>query len=138
MAERAAPVVAAVDLRLSFGERLLWEGLSFELRPGELLAVLGPNGTGKTSLIRIMLGLLQPSSGRIEIEGGTPVERRKRVGYVPQQRVFDRDLPVRGRDLVRFGIDGHRFGLARLSKTDAARIDHVLAEVGATQYADAP
>jgi zinc/manganese transport system ATP-binding protein len=138
VADAARPVVEAVDLRLSFGERLLWEGLSFELRPGELLAVLGPNGTGKTSLIRIMLGLLQPSAGRIEIEGGTPAERRKRIGYVPQQRVFDRDLPVRGRDLVRFGIDGHRFGIGRLASADAARIDHVLAEVGAAQYADAP
>ena len=132
------PIVSAVDLRLSFGDRLLWEGLSFELQSGELLAVLGPNGTGKTSLIRIMLGLLRPSAGRMEIEGGSPQERRKRIGYVPQQRVFDRDLPVRGRDLVRFGIDGHRFGLGRLSSADAARVDHVLAEVGATQYADSP
>jgi zinc/manganese transport system ATP-binding protein len=138
VADPVAPVVSAVDLRLSFGERLLWEGLSFELQPGELLAVLGPNGTGKTSLIRIMLGLLQPSAGRIEIEGGAPAERRKRIGYVPQQRVFDRDLPVRGRDLVRFGIDGHRFGLGRLSSPDGARIDRVLAEVGAGQYADMP
>src|SRR5580698_10080088 len=129
MADAVRPIVSAVDLRLSFGERLLWEGLNFELQSGELLAVLGPNGTGKTSLIRIMLGLLQPSAGLIQIEGGAPAERRKRIGYVPQQRVFDRDLPVRGRDLVRFGIDGHRFGLGRLSKTDAARIDLVLAEV---------
>jgi zinc/manganese transport system ATP-binding protein len=103
-----------------------------------LLAVLGPNGTGKTSLIRIMLGLLQPSAGRIEIEGGPPAERRSRIGYVPQQRVFERDLPVRGRDLVRFGLDGHRWGLGRLSGANAARIDRVLAEVGAAGYADAP
>jgi zinc/manganese transport system ATP-binding protein len=134
----STPVVRAVDLRLSFGERLLWEGLQFELERGELLAVLGPNGTGKTSLIRIMLGLLQPSGGRIEIEGGPPKERRSRIGYIPQQRVFDRDMPVRGRDLVRFGLDGHRWGIGRLSSAQAARIDGVLDEVGATGYADAP
>jgi zinc/manganese transport system ATP-binding protein len=132
------PVVSAENLGLSFGERLLWEGLHFELERGELMAVLGPNGTGKTSLIRIMLGLLAPSTGTIEIEGAPPAEQRSRIGYVPQQRVFDRDLPVRGRDLVRFGIDGHRWGLGRLSGVDAARIDHVLEEVGATGYADAP
>ena len=138
MSAPAAPVVSAVDLRLSFGERLLWEGLNFELLQGELLAVLGPNGTGKTSLIRIMLGLLPPSAGRIEIEGAAPAEQRARIGYVPQQRVFERDLPVRGRDLVRFGLDGHRWGLGRLTTDDAARIDRVLAEVGAAGYADAP
>jgi zinc/manganese transport system ATP-binding protein len=138
MSPPAAPVVSAVDLRLSFGERLLWEGLNFELQRGELLAVLGPNGTGKTSLIRILLGLLPPSAGRIEIEGAPPAEQRSRNGYVPQQRVFERDLPVRGRDLVRFGLDGHRWGLGRLSTADAKRIDHVLAEVGAAGYADAP
>ena len=81
MSVSAAPVVSASDLRLSFGERLLWEGLNFELRSGELLAVLGPNGTGKTSLIRIMLGLLAPSAGRIEIEGAPPADRRSRIGY---------------------------------------------------------
>jgi zinc/manganese transport system ATP-binding protein len=138
MAEHTAPVVSAEELKLAFGERVLWEGLGFELHRGELLAVLGPNGTGKTSLIRIMLGLLEPSAGRIRIDGGTPAERRSRIGYVPQQRVFERDLPVRGRDLVRFGIDGHRFGVGRLSVADAARIDRVLEEVGATRYADAP
>ena len=138
MSTPAAPVVSAVDLRLSFGARLLWEGLNFELRRGELLAVLGPNGTGKTSLLRIMLGLLPPSDGRIEIEGAPPAEQRSRIGYVPQQRVFERDLPVRGRDLVRFGLDGHRWGLGRLSAGDLKRIDRVLAEVGAAGYADAP
>ena len=90
-------VVAVEDLALRFGTRTLFEGLSFELRAGELLAVLGPNGTGKTSLIRIMLGLLTPSAGRVAIEGCPPRERCHRIGYVPQQRVFDRDLPLRSR-----------------------------------------
>jgi len=58
-------VVAASKLALRFGERTLFEDLSFELAPGELLAVLGPNGTGKTSLIRILLGLLPPSAGHV-------------------------------------------------------------------------
>jgi len=133
-----APVVSVEGLGLRFGDRLLWDGLSFALAAGELLAVLGPNGTGKTSLIRILLGLLEPSTGTVQIDGGTPTARRSRIGYVPQQRAFDRDLRIRGRDVVRFGIDGHRFGLGRLAPADAARIDEVLAEVGAGGFADAP
>lgn len=134
----AAPVVSADELGLRFGERSLWHDLSFELHRGELLAVLGPNGTGKTSLLRLMLGLLRPTSGRIEVCGGPPEHSRSRIGYVPQQRIFDRDLALRGRDLVRLGLDGHRWGAGRLSTDERARIDAALAEVGATPYADAP
>jgi zinc/manganese transport system ATP-binding protein len=132
------PVVRAEGLTLRFGERLLWEGLGFELARGELLAVLGPNGTGKTTLLRILLGLLQPTAGRVEIGGRPPEQARARVGYVPQQRVFDRDVPLRGRDLVRLGFDGHRFGLGRIPPECRARIERVLREVGAAEYADRP
>ena len=80
--------------------------------------MLGPNGTGKTSLIRILLGLLEPSAGRVLVNGGPPREGRQHVGYVPQQRAFDRDLALRARDLVRLGLDGHRWGIGRLDARD--------------------
>jgi zinc/manganese transport system ATP-binding protein len=131
-------VATVEDLALRFGDRTLFEGLGFELEPGELLAVLGPNGTGKTSLLRILLGLLEPSAGRVAVEGCPPQERCHRIGYVPQQRVFDRDVVLRGRDLVRLGLDGHRWGFGRFHAEERARVDAALAEVGAAAYADAP
>jgi zinc/manganese transport system ATP-binding protein len=131
-------VVSVEALGLRFGERVLWDGLSFELQPSEFLAVLGPNGTGKTSLIRILLGLLEPSTGRVLVNGSPPREGRQHVGYVPQQRAFDRDLALRARDLVRLGLDGHRWGNGRLSSDGRARIDRAIASVGASDYADAP
>jgi len=131
-------VVSAQALALRFGERVLWDDLSFELEAGEFLAVLGPNGTGKTSLIRILLGLLEPSAGRVLVNGSPPREGRQHVGYVPQQRAFDRDLALRARDLVRLGLDGHRWGNGRLSSDGRARIDRAIASVGASDYADAP
>jgi zinc/manganese transport system ATP-binding protein len=67
-----APVVSVQKLALDFGVRSLWSDLDFELQAGELLAVLGPNGTGKTSLLRILLGLLEPSAGRVEVCGRPP------------------------------------------------------------------
>jgi zinc/manganese transport system ATP-binding protein len=124
-------IVRVEDLALRFGERELWHDLSFELDAGEFLAVLGPNGAGKTSLLRILLGELEPTEGRVVLD-------RDRVGYVPQQRVFDRDLPLRGRDLVRFGLDGRRWGVGRLSARGRRRIDDVIAAVGATALADEP
>jgi zinc/manganese transport system ATP-binding protein len=131
-------IVKVDDLALRFGDRTLFEGLDFTLERGELLAVLGPNGTGKTSLLRILLGLLEPSAGSVVIEGRPPRERSHRIGYVPQQRVFDRDIVLRGRDLVRLGLDGHRWGFGRLSAEEWSRVDASLAEVGAAAYADAP
>jgi zinc/manganese transport system ATP-binding protein len=124
-------IVRVEDLDLRFGARELWHGLSFEVDAGEFLAVLGPNGAGKTSLLRILLGELEPTSGRVVLD-------RDRVGYVPQQRVFDRDLPLRGRDLVRFGLDGDRWGVGRLSAHGRKRVDDVIESVGATALADKP
>src|SRR4051794_26979211 len=119
-------VVSVEGLTLRFGERVLWRDLSFELERGELLAVLGPNGTGKTSLIRILLGLLEPTAGTVSIEGRLPSETRSQVGYVPQQRIFDRALALRGRDLVRLGLDGPRFGAARLSSVERRRLEQTI------------
>jgi zinc/manganese transport system ATP-binding protein len=131
--------VATVEsLALRFDERTLWEDLSFDLDAGEFLAVLGPNGTGKTSLIRILLGLLEPSAGRVLVDGRPPRASREHVGYVPQQRAFDRDLALRARDLVRLGLDGHRWGAGRLDDAGRARVDRVLESVGASDYANAP
>jgi zinc/manganese transport system ATP-binding protein len=130
-------VVTVDNLALRFGRRTLFEGLGFELERGELLAVLGPNGTGKTSLIRILLGLREPSAGAVTIDGCPPRKRCDRIGYVPQQRVFDRELAVRGRDLVRLGLDGHRWGFGHAGTEASARVDAALEEVGATHYADA-
>jgi len=131
-------VVSVDKLALRFGARTLWEDLSFELASGEFLAVLGPNGTGKTSLIRILLGLLEPSSGRALVNERPPREARQHVGYVPQQRAFDRDLALRARDLVRLGLDGHRWGFSRLGDEGRADVDRALASVGASEYANAP
>jgi zinc/manganese transport system ATP-binding protein len=131
-------VVSLHDVALRYGPRTLFEGLSLDIEAGEFLAVLGPNGAGKTSLIRLLLGLLEPSEGRIVVDGQSPGDVRTSVGYVPQQRAFDRDLPLRGRDLVRLGLDGERWGAGRLRPGEAARLDAVLADVGASVYAETP
>ena len=73
--------------------------------------MLGPNGAGKTSLLRAILGAQPLTGGSIELLGA-PVRRGHRlVGYVPQQRLADRGTPLRARDFVGLGLDGHRFGL---------------------------
>ncbi|SIR97378.1 metal ABC transporter ATP-binding protein [Microbacterium sp. RURRCA19A] len=124
---------------LERGGRELWSGLDLEVGPGELVAVLGPSGSGKTTLLRAILGLERLSGGTIEALG-SPVRRagNRRIGYVPQQRPLPRETPLRGRDIVGLGVDGHRFGLPLSRRKDRARIDGLLEAVGATAFADRP
>ncbi|WP_431796065.1 metal ABC transporter ATP-binding protein [Microbacterium enclense] len=124
---------------LERGGRELWSGLDLQVEPGELVAVLGPSGSGKTTLLRAILGLERLSGGTIEALG-SPVRRagNRRIGYVPQQRPLPRETPLRGRDIVGLGVDGHRFGLPFSRRTDRARIDELLTAVGADAFADRP
>ena len=132
------PTVRLHGASLRFGTRELWRGLDLAVAPGEFLAVLGPNGSGKTSLLKVLLGLLPLSAGTVEVCGRTPRRGSDLVGYVPQQRSFDRDIPLRGRDLVRLGLDGHRWGFPVPNRAARARVDAAIAAVGASGYAGAP
>lgn len=141
MSQTAAP--PALSLRgagLRFGDRTLWSGLDLDVSPGEFVAVLGPNGSGKTTLIRVLLGLLPFSEGEVRVAGHVPRRGSPEIGYVPQQQPLDPDLPLRGRDLVGLGLDGHRFGPGwlRERRTRRERVDRALEQVGGTRYAGAP
>lgn len=136
-----AEVQAAVALRgatLRFGDRVLWEDVDLDVARGEMLAVLGPNGAGKTSLIRVLLGLQRLTSGTVEVNGRAPRRGDPQIGYVPQQKGFDRDLPLRGVDLVGLGLDGHRWGPVWPSRRRREEVAAAIASVGATGYAGAP
>ena len=132
------PVVSLRGASLQFGKRTLWEDLDLDIRPGEFFAVLGPNGSGKTSFLKVLLGLQDLQSGSATL-GGRPVERGSSlIGYIPQQKSFAPDTPMRARDLVGLGVDGHRWGLRLGTSRVNRRIDGLLELVGATDYAKVP
>ncbi|GAA4962387.1 metal ABC transporter ATP-binding protein [Kineococcus glutinatus] len=132
---------AAVSVRgatLRYGERTVWRDLDLDVAPGEFVAVLGANGAGKTSLLRVLLGQQALAAGTAAV-AGRPVRRGGRgIGYVPQQKGLDPTTPLRARDFVRLGIDGHRWGPWLPSASAARRVDGALAAVGATGYARTP
>ena len=104
-------LIALEGVTAGYGARPVLDDLEITMAPGEFIAVLGPNGSGKTTLIKVLLGLLEPTAGSITIGGLAPRHARHLVGYVPQHRGFDADLPLRGRDLVELGLTGSRPGL---------------------------
>ena len=99
----ARPLITLAGVGYRYGEDVALEAIDLELAAGDRLAVLGPNGGGKTTLLGLLLGLRSPSSGRIVRAGG-----RLRCGYVPQFPAFDRQFPVRLREMVLQGLLSER------------------------------
>ncbi len=115
--------------------RSVLEDVTFSVGPGEFTGLIGSNGAGKTTLLRVILGLQRPATGQVHIGGQS--RRNRSVGYVPQKVQLDPDLPLRARDLVELGIDGHRFGVPVPSRVRRDRVQQMLAAVDAEAFADA-
>ncbi len=129
-------VIELHDLSAGYGAGSVLRGLDLTVEPGEFIAVLGPNGSGKTTLLKVLLGQLAPTTGTARVCGTEPRQALGSVGYVPQHRGFDRDLPIRGRELVELGLTGARLGLPRPSRSARAIVDRALDAVGARPFAD--
>jgi zinc/manganese transport system ATP-binding protein len=138
-ATAAEPVMEFDNAAVRVGGRQLWAGVTLSVQAGQFVALLGPNGAGKTTLIKVALGLQPLSAGRVTILGRPPGRANHEIGYLPQRRSFDASLRVRGIDIVRLGLDGHRWGLP-LPRRDgnAQRIAEVIELVGASDYAHRP
>jgi zinc/manganese transport system ATP-binding protein len=141
--------MSLVELRgasVQLGERRLWSDVDLDVEAGQFVAVLGPNGVGKSTLVRAILGLLPLSGGSIEVLGGAPGDHNEGIGYLPQRRSFDSDLRIRGREVVRLGLDGKRWGVplpgqrrwSARARADEARVREVLHLVDAERFADRP
>ena len=119
------------------GEPVL-EDVCLTVPPLDFVGIIGPNGGGKSTLLKVLLGLLRPWRGTVLI-GGRPVrEARHRIGYVPQAIDFDREFPARVRDVVRMGRLAHARLLRRYSPEDDAVVDRVLGEMDLLALADKP
>ena len=138
LAHKSDSAVRLRGAQLAYGDRVLWSGIDMDVAHGQFVTILGPNGSGKTSLLRALLGVTPLSRGTVEVNG-RPVRRGdKRVGYIPQHRGYDSDVPLRARDLVRLGIDGHRWGPPMPNRAARNKVDELLDQVGATAYANVP
>jgi zinc transport system ATP-binding protein len=126
MVESNSPVIEFTDVTFSYGAASVVEKASFSIYPCESVCVVGPNGGGKTTLVKLMLGLLRPQSGDIRVFGTAPRLVRQRIGYMPQHMLFDPQFPVTVMDVVlmgRLGADsrGRCFGWPRTGDRRAAR-----------------
>lgn len=139
MDNRTNPVVSAKGLSFSYDTKnLVLENADFEILEGEFAAIIGPNGGGKTTLLKLILGLLDPTQGEIRVFGAAPRLARRRIGYMPQYPRFDPEFPVTVMDVVLMGRLGHApvLGPFRRSDKDVAR--SALGEVSCVDLAGRP
>lgn len=130
-------VIRAEDLAAGYRGNAIWSGANFSIAQGEFVAVLGPNGTGKTTLFRLLLGLLQPAQGSLSVFGEKPRRGNPRIGYVPQRHAADPELAIEALEIVRLGSCAGKWGFdapAEAKRERNAALD-ALEQVGAAHLA---
>ena len=145
-AERPDIAVRFTEAAVQVGGRTVWSDVNLTVAAGDFMAVLGPNGVGKSTLIKAVLGLIGLSAGTVTVLGRPAGQSGKEIGYLPQRRNFDAGLRVRGTDIVSLGSDGERWGaplpwgdrLFPARRTARARVREVIDLVGASAFAGRP
>ena len=128
---KAAPVIEVEDLWFKRNGEEILQGINLRVMPGDVYAILGPNGGGKTTLLKVILGLIPPDRGTVRILGGLPSENRHLLGYVPQLHTFDFHYPISVREMVLSGLLGRKTGIFKMFTTaDMALADKALATMG--------
>jgi zinc/manganese transport system ATP-binding protein len=132
----AEEILSVDGLGVHLGGRQVLDDVSVHLGAGEFTGLIGSNGAGKTTLFRVILGLTPAGAGEVLIAGRPRSRRNPLIGYVPQKFSLDPDAPLRARDLVALGVDGHRFGPVMPSRQRRAVVDELLDAVGGRGFAD--
>ena len=124
-------VITLKDVTFSYNHIPVLENVHFNIYKGDFLSVVGPNGGGKTTLLKIILGLLKPNRGEVEVLGRSAEKSRGKIGYMPQYTLFDPQFPVTVMDVVLMGRLGIRRG-GPYSKSDRKAALEALEEVELT------
>ena len=112
------------------------EEINLAIHQHDFIGIIGPNGGGKTTLLKVILGLIKPDSGKIRVFGHPPEKSRKHIGYVSQYKAFDRDFPISVRDVVLMGRMGLYEMFKRYSEKDKKLAEHALKTVEMLNYRD--
>ncbi len=129
-----APVIEIEDLFFSFNGGPVLEKIDLTIRERDFTALIGPNGGGKTTLLKLMLGLLKPDRGNVRIFGKSPRQVARRLGYVPQEVGVNRTFPITVRDVVRMGRLRSFRGWAFGSKKDRMAVQKALEQVDMWEF----
>lgn len=132
------PVIELRGVSAGYDGEMVVDQVDLLVRSLDFIGIIGPNGGGKSTLIKVILGLLPAASGTVRVLGTTPGKARARIGYVPQSIEFDRHFPIRVWDVVRMGRLGVRGLFQRYTAEDDAIVDKSLRRMDALSFAHQP
>jgi len=130
----SSPVIEVNDLWFSFNGNPVLEDVNLTIHPRDFLAVIGPNGGGKTTLLKLILGLLEPDRGAVRVFGHSPREAAGSIGYVPQEIDINKGFPISVRDVVLMGRMRGGGGWRRFSRSDKIVARQALERVEMWEY----
>jgi zinc transport system ATP-binding protein len=136
-----ASLVEIRDLAFAYGRQPVLKDINLSIECGTTLGLIGPNGGGKTTLIRLLMGLKRPTAGFVTIGGLTPAQGIRRgdlIGYLPQNPRVPSNFPINVRQVVHLGLVGKTGMLRSHPSDDVAFADSLLERVGIAQLADQP
>ncbi len=137
MTESELPI-RTVDLAAGYKGSPVIRGVSLKVARDDFIGIIGPNGGGKTTLLKAILGLIKPMEGEVKVFGSPPEKARSRIGYVPQYATFDEDYPITVREVVQMGRRSEKKFYERYSTRDREKTKEVLAKVEMSEYEDEP
>ncbi|MGP8321291.1 MAG: metal ABC transporter ATP-binding protein [Methanosarcinaceae archaeon] len=129
-------VIELKDVWVHYDGITILEGIDLVVEPHDFLGIIGPNGGGKSTLLKVILGLIKPDRGMVRILGDTPKQARRDIGYLPQYSLIDMEFPMNVWDVVLTGRLGHTGLLKRYSKDDKKAAYDALGEVDMCDYTD--
>ena len=130
----AKEVIRLDDIWVHYDGIPVLEGINLSVEPNKFLGIIGPNGGGKTTLLKVILGLIKPTRGNISVLGQLPEKGRKSIGYISQYTLFDRDFPVSVSDVVLMGRYGKTGLYRRYSEEDKRAVKEALKTVDMLNY----
>jgi len=132
-----AHIVSFSDVAFAYNGATVLEDVNFSVAEGGMTCIVGPNGGGKTTLLKLMLGLLEPQGGEVRILGQAPRQARRRIGYMPQYAHHDPKFPITVMDVALMGRLGRRWG-GGYSKSDKEAVRTALRDVGVEEFRRRP
>ncbi len=135
------PIIELDQVSFSYQNTPVLKQVSFQVYPGEFIGIIGPNGGGKTTLLKLILGFLKPSCGRLRVFGNAPsglLHHSPRLAYVPQSVRFDRDFPISVEEVVLSGLLSHLPWYGRFCRADREAAKQALEQTGLVHLSEHP